>query len=313
MASIDGKRHLIMTVRRSQRERGTTLYPPRTAIDARMGRAIDASVGADRGALVSVHGVCLLFAPGERPDRSAIREFALQHATVAVAFDPAEKPPLQAIDPQSISAGTMPEFAEHQWIELVHSGLTFDLRGLVPPPGVDIPEVDYQVDFTKRPSKTNFEAIELVPGSHLSGGERTLPVLKAMFALARDIVHHFSEIEAVVWAPSRSVIGRRFFESTVTAWVEGGAFPALGLTAFRETMDGGLQSVGLDYLIGQELRIEPSLAADKVAATRLGVRLINQLVLVGRVTEGEYVIAPDGQRLRVEPSENGKFVRVQGE
>lgn len=302
-----------MTVRRSQRDRGTTLCPPSIMIDARRGRAIDASAGAIKGVRVSVHGVCLLFATGARPDRLAVREFALQHATLAVAFDPAEKPPLRAIDTESIASGGIPEIAEHQWIELVHSGLTFDLRGLVPPPGVDIPEIEYQVDFAHRPSKTSYEAIELVPGSHLSGGERTLPVLKAMFALARDIVHHFEEIEAVAWAPSKSVIGRRFFESTVTAWVEGGAFPALGLTAFRETMDGGLQSVGLDYLIGQELRIEPTLAADKVAATRLGVRLINQLVLVGRVTEGEYVIAPDGQRLRVEPSENGKFVRVQGE
>ena len=262
---------------------------------------------------MNVHGVCLLFAIGTRPDRLAVREFALQHATVSVSFDPAEKPPLKAIDAHSIATDGVPEFSEHQWIELVHSGLTFDLRGLVPPPGVLIPETEYLVDFSQRPSKSKYEAIELVPGAHLSGGERTLPVLKAMFALARDLVHHFEGIEAVAWAPSKSVIGRRFFESTVTAWVEGGAFPALGLTAFRETMDGGLQSVGLDYLIDQELRIEPSLAVDKVAATRLGVRLINQLILVGRVTEGEYVIAPDGQRLRVEPSENGKFVRVQGE
>lgn len=301
-----------MTGRRTKRDRGTTLFPPSRKIDARRGRAFDA-VNATKGRRVSVHGVCLLFAAGARPDRLAVREFALRHATVSVSFDPAERPPLKAIDAQSIAANGVPQFDDHQWIELVHSGLTFDLRGLVPPPGVLIPETEYLVDFNRRPSQSDFEAIELVPGSHLSGGERTLPVLKAMFALARDIVHHFTEIKAVIWAPSQSVIGRRFFESTVTAWVDGGAFPALGLTAFRETLDGGLQSVGLEYLIGQELRIEPSLAADKVSATRLGVRLINQLVLVGRVTEGEYVIAPDGQRLRVEPSENGKFVRVQGE
>lgn len=107
-----------------------------------------------------------------------------------------------------------------------------------------------------------------------------------------------------------SVIGRRFFESVATAWLEGGAFPALGLTAFRETVDGALQSVGLDFWIGQELRLEPPISHDKVAATRLGVRLINQLILVGAMTQAERVTAPDGSRLVMRPSTNGKFIRV---
>ena len=274
--------------------------------------AKDASLQADRGVPLTVRGVCMLFAKGSRPDRMAVREFARQHETLAVAFDPADRPPLKSVE--TGQAGEADDaLPRHQFIELVHSGLTFDLRGLVPPPGIDIPPIDHRFDFDAADIQSDYEAIELVPGAHLTGGARTLPVLRAMFALTRDIVHHFEMIEAVAWEPSRSVIGRRFFDSTITAWANGGVFPALGLTAFHETQDGGLQSVGLDYLIGQELRIEPSLTMDKVSATRLGVRLINQLVLVGRVTKREYVIAPDGQRLLVEPSENGEYVRVRGE
>jgi len=85
------------------------------------------------------------------------------------------------------------------------------------------------------------------------------------------------------------------------------------LTSFFETLDGGLQSVGLDYFIGQELRIEPSLATEKGAATRLAIRLVNQLVVMGGIHESERVIAPDGTRLVMRPSRNKNFIRVWGE
>ena len=64
-------------------------------------------------------------------------------------------------------------------------------------------------------------------------------------------------------------------------------------------------------LTGQELRIEPEIATDKAAAARLGVRLINELVtLGGRLTESERMTGPDGERLTIAPSENGRYVRV---
>lgn len=140
-----------------------------------------------------------------------------------------------------------------------------------------------------------------------------MPVVKAMIALARDLVHHFDSLEAVVWPASRSAIGRRFFESVTTAWLDGGPFPALGLTAFRETIDGAMQSTGLDFWIGQELRIEPPLSSDKVAATRLGVRLVNQLIAVGGIEGDERIVAPDGTRLLLRTSRNGRFIRVSRE
>ena len=79
---------------------------------------------------------------------------------------------------------------------------------------------------------------------------------------------------------------------------------------FDQAEDGAIQSVGLAHFIGQEIRIEPPLSDDAVAATRLGVRLVNQLVLAGAIEGVEQVIAPDGTRLAMEPTENGKIVRV---
>ena len=68
--------------------------------------------------------------------------------------------------------------------------------------------------------------------------------------------------------------------------------------------------MGLAYWIGEEIRIEPPLAQDKVAATRLGVRLVNQLVLVGGIEGKERVMAPDGTRLVMQVSSDHPLIRV---
>ncbi|QIG53066.1 hypothetical protein G6N82_01840 [Altererythrobacter sp. BO-6] len=271
----------------------------------------------DNHARHGVRGILLLFAEGQRPDREAIRNFVNAQPGVALTLDPLSRPSLFIVnegDTQQTVANSQAELRskERVWVELLREGLTFDLVGLAPGKPVDMPEIEYRFDCGKQLSSGRAEAVQLMPGSHLSGGEASLPVLRALLALARDLVQHFEQVEVVAWPPSSSMIGRRFFESTTTAWLEGGVFPALGLTAFRQTIDGGLQSVGLSFLIGQELRIEPKLAIDKAAATRLGVRLINQLVLAGPVERAEQIIGPDGQRLQLDPSANRKFVRVWG-
>lgn len=196
------------------------------------------------------------------------------------------------------------------WLELLRDGMSFELSGLAPGEGLSLPHVEFVFDFSAPPEPFDYEALLLAPGHHLAGGERTLPVARALLGLARDLVDHFAELEGVIWPPSASAIGDQFFESVVTAWFEGGPFPALGLTAFRETTDGALQTEGLSFWIDQELRIEPPLSLDKVSATRIGVRLVNQLVLVGGIDASERVVAPDGTRLVLRTSRNGQFVRV---
>lgn len=204
-------------------------------------------------------------------------------------------------------------FDKRAWIELLREGLTFDLIGLAPTQACEFPAIEHRFDLEAVPTSFRSEALHLIPGQHLAGGQRSLPVVRGLIGLARDLTQHFTELEAIVWPPSQSVIGRRFFESVSTAWLEGGAFPALGLTAFQKTLDGALQSVGLDFWIGQEIRIEAPLSGDRVAATRLGVRLVNQLIIVGGLDESERFIAPDGTHLVMRPSRNGKFIRVSRE
>lgn len=233
---------------------------------------------------------------------------------VSISHDPSDNNPIQlvAADGQQVlpERPNDPAHDDAIWVEVLREGLAFDLSGLAPACGSSFPQVVHRFDLEDLPKASQYDAIHLMPGHHLSGGERSMPVVKALIALARDLVHHFDDLAAVVWPPSASAIGRRFFESVTTAWLDGGPFPALGLTAFRETIDGALQSEGLSFWIDQELRIEPPISTDKVGATRMGVRLINQLVLVGGVDGSERVVALDGSRLLLRTSRNGRFIRV---
>ena len=246
----------------------------------------------------------LLFARGKRPDRAAITAYAARHRATRISHEPA---PDAEAQPIAIWPG------QPLWIELLREGLTFDLSGLAPGAQGPFPEVRHRFDLADLPSATTHDVLTLTPGPHLAGSGRSQPVVRTMLALACDLVLHFPDIAAVHWEPSQGAIGRRYFESVVRAWIEGGPFPALGLTAFDQMADGALESVGLAFWIGQELRIDPPLSADRVAATRLGVRLVNQLMLTGGIAADERIIAPDGTRLVLRPSPQRPLVIVQRE
>jgi hypothetical protein len=262
-------------------------------------------------------GLFVLFEAGRRPSGSAIHAFAAAWGNVCVSHDPGA---------HSSPDGNLPNLASNdeggqkkvfplatQWVELLRDGLTFDLQGLAPGPACEVPAVQHLFDWPTGPDFHQYEAMGVMIGPHLEGAQRSVPVLRSMIALARDLVLFFEEIAAVIWQPSASLIGRRFFESTATAWIDGGPFPALGLTAFKLHEDGALQSVGLGVWTNQEIRIEPPLAQDKVAATRLGVRIINHLVLLGGLAREERIIAPDGTPLLLRPDPDGTIIRVQRE
>lgn len=196
------------------------------------------------------------------------------------------------------------------WLELLRDGMTFDLSGLAPGDASPFPALAHRFDLPALPSPADCEAMVLRPGPHLAEGTGSLPVMRELLALGCDIVRQFEDVVAVGWGPADAAIGRRFFESVTSAWLDGGPFPALGLTAFLETSDAAIESVGLAFWIGQELRIEPPLSADRVAATRLGIRLVNHLVLAGGLAEDDRIIAPDGSRLALRPSRSQALISV---
>lgn len=238
---------------------------------------------------------------------------------LSLFFDPTMRPDAPAIialaDRDEFSVGhdfggnAANRSSQNSWLELLASGLAFDLSGLAPGPALAPGQFGHRFDLPNSFEPEGFDALALVPEPHLAEGEALLPVVRSELWLATRLCA-LPGISAVGWAPARSLGSPSHFVGIVRRWLEGGVFPALGLTALGEARDGGLHSEGLAFFTGQELRIEPELAFDRAAAERLALWLIDDLVGRKKIARAERITGPAGARLRIGPSENGRFVRV---
>lgn len=78
------------------------------------------------GPSASTAALFLLFEPKQRPDRGAIIEAMEQIPLASGIHDP------RAAGPPAGASSSHREFADHDWLELLLSGLSFDLLGMVP-------------------------------------------------------------------------------------------------------------------------------------------------------------------------------------
>jgi hypothetical protein len=171
------------------------------------------------------------------------------------------------------------------WLELLVNGLTFDLTGLAPAAAAESPPFVHRYGVPGSRDPEAFEAVALSPGAHLAGAEAMIPVVRSAAGLAATLAD-LPRCEAVGWRPARAVAGVAHFRQGVDAWLGGGAFPALGMTALTRNGSGSLRSEGLDFLIGRELVLQPS-GAPPAEDAKLAIRLIDMLVQRGM---GEGVI-----------------------
>ena len=233
----------------------------------------------------------LLFREGQRPDAAALREAVREAGRITITHE---------FVGDGATVG----------LELLRDGMTYDVAGLVPAPSVATPAARHQYGLGGADGADALEAVSLQPGPHLQAGARSMPVVRTMAGIAADLLGALPAAVAVMWPPSRSYIGPGFFAASVSAWLSGGAFPALGLTAFDDEPGGGMRSEGLAWFTGQELLIAPDLAKDRAAAARLAIRLVNQLVSQGRLIASEVIVGPDGGRLALEPTRDGGTIRI---
>lgn len=155
---------------------------------------------------------------------------------------------------------------------------------------------------------SGLEGLLLMPGPHIAAGPALMPVVRVMCGLAARLAT-LDGVRAVCWRPAGSWIEPGYFARTVSAWLEGGAFPALGLTALVRTADGGLESEGLCFFIGQELRVEPVAGELASATARIAVRALDMLVRAGRQDETRQFAGPSGETLVIEP-EGDRLLRL---
>ena len=241
----------------------------------------------------------MLFLPGERPDGQAVAALARANAGFVISLDPAA----------GAGGGEAAGAAAGTWLELLANGLTFDLLGLSPGPAAEPPPRGHLFGLGEDFELARMEAITLKPGPHLAEGAALEPVVRSLAWLAA-LLTGLPGARAVAWHPARSWCAPAHYRDSVLRWIEGGVFPGLGLAALVPTPDGGMHSQGLALFTGQELRLEPDLASDRATGAKIGLRLMHWLVEHGRLEAPERIPGPDGEPLRMEPSSNGRFVRV---
>ncbi|MBW8783103.1 MAG: hypothetical protein JF593_00420 [Novosphingobium sp.] len=244
------------------------------------------ALGQDRA------GLSLIFAGGTRPRAADIVRLADAHAEGAGGFAVSHRP------------------AEREgWLELLSSGLAFDLGGLAPAESAPLPQQIHRYGFPSPEEAFAVEAIRLAPGSHLAAGAHLLPIVRTMCALAARMAR-LPGIGAVAWHPARTAIEPELFVRSIDAWLSGGAFPALGLVALTDTPEGGLASEGLAFFVGQELLIDPAAGLSSRDSARLAIRLINLIVAEGPQRIARDFTALDGEPLSAKPSPDGRLLRI---
>lgn len=247
-------------------------------------------------------GIYLLFAPGCRPDRAGVLTALEELPLVSVSHDPGES----VSDAPKAEHVSSPHGA--RWLELMLSGMTFDLLGFAPGPSIETPEIVHRLDGHFDPY--GVEALAIVPGPHLADGANSLPIVRSMLELACGIARRVKGVKTICWSPARSAVAMPIFCQSVEDWLSGGSFPALGMTSFAFDDSGALTSEGLAYFMGQELSISAELAGDRMAATLLGAGLVHDLVASGRVEQSRNFKTESGLDVILSPVQDARIIEV---
>lgn len=230
----------------------------------------------------------MIFAEGQRPDLDAI-------ATLAA------KP--GAIMPFALSHIPDPD---QNWAELLSAGLTFDLHGLGDGAAAAYPGEGALLGLAEAPAG---EALSLQPAPHLADGPGVLPAVRVLSGIGLQLAG-LPGVLAAHWRPASCWMTVKYYSGVVAEWLEGGAFPALGLTSLRREPDGAMTSVGLDFFIGQELRFEPDRRLPPAVIAKSAVRLVHSLVESGPLRSRAEYAGPEGTVLVIEPVGHGRQLRV---
>jgi hypothetical protein len=211
-----------------------------------------------------------------RPTAAAIAECAAASGAT-VAFSISHQPPQHPY-----------------WLELLALGLTFDLRGLAPGMAAQVSAPGHAFGLP-RDEASRLEAVVLRPGPHLVAAGALLPIVRTMAALGCELAG-LPGLRGIGWEPAGTIMAPDYYRRTIASWLEGGAFPALGLAALSRMPDGGMRSIGLGFLLGHEVELVPLPGESPADTARLAVRVIHDLVQNGSYTPGDHE-GPGGEAL----------------
>jgi hypothetical protein len=249
-----------------------------------------AGAGDGRELLHATAGVSLLFAVGARPAAGDIEHLLSLAAQPGASVS--HRPP-----------------DEEGWIELLASGLTFDLHGLAPSASAPVPAIGHLYGLPADIAKFEFEAIALEPGAHIAAAGAMIPVVRVLVGLAAQLALRLP-LTGVCWQPAQSWMEPKYFCRIVANWLSGGAFPALGLTGVVWRREGLLETAGLAFFVGQEVRLRQRPGETGSETIKLAGRIIDHLVRHGPVAGAQELVGLGPERLLAKPAPDGKVIEV---
>lgn len=234
-------------------------------------------------------------------------------AILALAFNSGQRPDAEAlVDLAAQDGKTMPFAVTHiaagsdNWVELLTGGLAFDCRCLAPEAHTAPEKGATLLGLADVPAG---EVITLEPAPHIAEGRGLMPIVRALAGLGAELCL-LPGVTGVYWRPAHCWMTPKYFAGVISEWLKGGPFPGLGLTSLRHAEGGAMVSVGLDYLIGQELHFEPNRRLAPAAIARIAVRLVNDLVTSGPLQRPAQLRGPEGELVEVRPSPDGRQLQV---
>ncbi|QGN53379.1 hypothetical protein [Novosphingobium sp. Gsoil 351] len=157
-----------------------------------------------------------------------------ERALLALLFPPGGRPSIDDVRLAGEAAGAFavsyaPQSPEG-WAELLITGLTFEIVGLIPGSAQPRPRIAHHFGETSEWRDGGFEVVELRPGAHLAGAAAMLPVVRGCVVLGTALAGSTGAV-GLVWIPAASLMAADYFAAAVVGWLNGSPFPALGLTA----------------------------------------------------------------------------------
>ncbi|WP_435417727.1 hypothetical protein WAB17_12770 [Parerythrobacter aurantius] len=243
----------------------------------------------------------LAFDHDQRPDGAAFLRAVDQLADVAVTLD--RTTALPTISTEGCN--------NILWLELCRDGLTFDCTGLAPGRAHELPsDATWFGEGADRPD-AGMPCIGLTLGPHLRGGQSSPTIFRSLAQLASDFAGTLRGCRSVCWTASGAVIDRPAFVDAIQRWTEGGPIPARFFISVRSSPDGMTETFGLAYFTGQELLVDRTVCAgDRAETDRLALRIAEQMMYRGTLAEPEHLVSTAGLPLSLQPTPDGRLVRV---
>jgi hypothetical protein len=192
-------------------------------------------------------------------------------------------------------------------LELLADGRSFELCGLAPGAPAPTPAVDHTCGLPADIERFGFEAVSIVPAGLGAADGALLPVARIVLALAVGLARELP-VTAACWKPAGVWIEPRYFGRIVGGWLSGGPFPAHALTCLRRCTDGAIESAGLAFFTGQELRLDPGEEAGH-EAMQIAARIVDLLVArSGGLDQSEAVPGLEGETWLLVPSADRRRV-----